>query len=120
MPQAPRTVISSGFTAELPASKYVDAIQGELRARYLGSRYGAESRSAPRLRSHTVWDMGVRYTLGSVALFAKIENLFDTELASAEFLYESRLPGEPEEGVLDRHFTPGNDRNLRIGATWSF
>jgi len=111
IPQAPRTVVSSGLAFRSPEGLAVD-----LRARYLGPRYATESRST-RLHSYTVWDAGLKYRRGRLELFAKLENLFDTDWESAEFYYASRLPGEPAVGLKGHHFTPGNDRNLRAGVT---
>jgi hypothetical protein len=34
--------------------------------------------------------------------------------------YASRLPGEPPEGVEDRHFHPIEPRTARMYANWRF
>jgi outer membrane receptor protein involved in Fe transport len=115
VPQTPRSVVSSGLAAELG-----EDFGMELRARHLGKRYGTESRGGPELRGYTVWDAGMHYRRGRYELTLKLENVFDTDYESAQFIYESRLPGEPDEGVRDRHFTPGNPRNLRAAVTYYF
>ena len=33
---------------------------------------------------------------------------------------ESRLPGEPPEGVADRHVHPGEPRSFRVSLSYSF
>jgi len=44
-------------------------------------------------------------------------NLFNAETDDISYYYESRLPGEPPEGVADRHVHPGHPRSLRASQT---
>jgi outer membrane receptor protein involved in Fe transport len=47
-------------------------------------------------------------------------NLFDRKANDIEYYYESRLPGEPAEGVSDRHFHPAEPRSFRVTVTLRF
>jgi hypothetical protein len=45
-------------------------------------------------------------------------NLANREAADIQYFYRSRLPGEPLEGVGDRHVHPVEPRSARLGVTW--
>jgi hypothetical protein len=47
-------------------------------------------------------------------------NLFNAKTNDITYYYESRLPGEPPEGVADVHVHPGEKRSLRISLSHSF
>jgi outer membrane receptor protein involved in Fe transport len=114
VPQAPRLVASAGLVARHPSG-----FSAELRYKTLGERYGTESHE-PRLRSWSVWNLQGRYRRGPVEVSVTLENLFDSDWESAEYFYASRVPGEPPEGVEDRHFVPGYPRNVRVGLSFFF
>jgi outer membrane receptor protein involved in Fe transport len=113
VPLAPRLLGRAGLTARASFG-----LEGSLQMRHVGERYGIEDRSE-RVRGYTVFDLFLRYRypkknpaepfslLTALEAFVTIENLFDAEVDEAQFVFVSRLPGEPPEGVLDRHFTPG-------------
>jgi hypothetical protein len=47
-------------------------------------------------------------------------NLLDREDDDIAYFYESRLPGEPAEGVEDVHFHPMEKPSLRLSLTWRY
>ena len=47
-------------------------------------------------------------------------NLFDSKASDITYYYTSRLPGEPGEGVADRHFHPMESRTFRLGVLHTF
>ena len=47
-------------------------------------------------------------------------NLFNAETDDISYYYESRLPGEPPEGVVDRHVHPGQPRSFRVSLSYRF
>jgi hypothetical protein len=51
---------------------------------------------------------------------ASLLNLLDSEAADVQYFYESRLPGEPTDGVADVHFHPLEPRQLRVSLRWEF
>lgn len=51
---------------------------------------------------------------------AEVFNLGDARASDTDYLYASRLPREPEEGVEDAHLHPVEPRTLRLGLTWCF
>ena len=91
----------------------------------VGSRAGVEDRSVT-LEPFTIFDLILRYrvpafsTTGRLEAFLSIRNLTDTDWRQAQFVYDSRLPGEPAGGITDIHFVPGTPRMVMGGLTWAF
>jgi outer membrane receptor protein involved in Fe transport len=115
IPQAVRFIADTGLVARHPSG-----LSAELSYHTLGERYGAENRSSKRLRSWGVWNAVLRYRRGPVEVGLILENLGDTHWESAEYLFTSRLPGEPAAGFDDLHFVPGNPRNVRVLLAYHF
>jgi outer membrane receptor protein involved in Fe transport len=115
IPQAVRFIADTGLVARHPSG-----LSAELSYHTLGERYGAENRSGKRLRSWGVWNAVLRYRRGPVEVGLILENLGDTHWESAEYLFTSRLPGEPAAGFDDLHFVPGNPRNARVVLAYHF
>jgi hypothetical protein len=46
-------------------------------------------------------------------------NLLDEQVSDIDYLYESRLPGEPE-AVEDIHFHPAEPRSARLVLEWRY
>lgn len=111
--QAPRLVAK----ARLRATHRV-GLSGELSFRALGERYGVEDDRSVRLSDYAVFDLGVRYRRGPFEGFVLLENAFDTQWRSADFFFESFVPGFDAAPTEDFHFVPGNPRNVRAGVTW--
>jgi len=47
-------------------------------------------------------------------------NMFDTKSSDITYFYESRLQGEPDEGVADRHFHPNERRSYPVSLSYQF
>jgi hypothetical protein len=108
VPQAPRMVARGAVGVRW------EGLAAELGVRHLGDRYASEDFFTPKLSGYTVLDLGVRYRWRFLEIGFAAENLTDTDWRSSEFYYESRATlAEPEAGVGDFHFTPGNPRNFR-------
>ncbi|MGE0473136.1 MAG: TonB-dependent receptor [Nitrospirales bacterium] len=120
VPLAPEFTAFSSVTAHLPYG-----LSGNLQMLTVGSRAGVEDRSV-LLEPFTIFDLILRYKIptfsmaGRLEAFLSIRNLTDTDWRQAQFVYESRLPGEPAAGVTDIHFVPGTPRMVMGGLTWAF
>ena len=115
IPNSIEDVIALGIT--VPETRGFSA---GLRLRRLGQAALVEDNSA-RSRPTTVVNLQGSYRflqryLASVAVL----NVFDSDDNDITYYYESRLPGEPAEGVADYHFHPVEPRALRVtlGATF--
>jgi outer membrane receptor protein involved in Fe transport len=47
-------------------------------------------------------------------------NLFNRKASDVDYYYASRLPGEPADGVADRHFHPVEARTFRLTLTANY
>jgi len=113
--QAPRFVAKSSLVARHPSG-----LAGHVRVKALGERYGDPASDFDiRLSDYAIVDVGASYRWGPVSLGVLVENLLDSEWSSSEFFYESRpFPAGPV--IADRHFSPGNKRNVRGTLTVAF
>lgn len=93
---------------------------GGLRLRYLGGGPLVEDNSA-RSPSTTVVNgqVGYRYRQ-RYQLSLQVLNLLDSGDNDITYFYESRLPGEPAEGVSDFHFHPLEPRQVRAMLSIGF
>ena len=118
VPQAPR------FVAKGAIGVRDGGFAAELGVRHLGERYASDGFRQPRLSDYTVLDFGMRYRYERFEVGMAVENITDAEWESSEFFYESCAPSEVDQvagcplggggaGIGDRHFSPGNGRNLR-------
>jgi outer membrane receptor protein involved in Fe transport len=125
VPQAPR------FIAKGAVGIRHENFAAELGIRHLGKRYASEDFNQPKLSSYTVLDLGARYRYGDLELGIAVENLTNTRWRSSEFYYASCVPDEVGvisacpaggggSGVEDRHFAPGNPRNVQAWLRYSF
>lgn len=106
VPLAPNQVISGSLTAW-----HLSGARGSLRIRSVGRRNGTEDRNVP-LEGYTVVDLLTGYRKGAWELGVTVENLFNTAWREAQFVFPSRLAGEPAS-VQDIHFTPGSPIGVR-------
>ena len=88
--------------------------------RYFGPRDLVEdgrvrSRSSNLVQLQARWKPTPHWTF-TVDLF----NAFDAQVADIDYLYTSRLPGEPAGGVEDLHTHPVEPRTLRAGVRLTF
>lgn len=93
---------------------------GALKARYFGPRPLIEDDSVRSLaslifnaRAGYRFDNGLRVQLD-------ILNLFNAQTNQIEYYYLSRLPGEPIDGVADRHVHPAEPRAVRLTVAARF
>lgn len=120
VPLAPEFTAFSSVTTHFPFG-----VSGTLQMLTVGSRAGTEDRSV-LLEPFTFFDLILRYNIplspptGRLEAFLSIRNLTGTDWRQAQFVYESRLPGEPTGGVSDIHFVPGIPRMVMGGLTWLF
>lgn len=91
-----------------------------MRLRHLGEGPLIEDNSA-RAKTTTVVNaqVGYRFRRNWKATLAAL-NLFDSDDNDITYFYESRLPGEPAEGVADYHFHPVEPRALRLTLAAEF
>jgi hypothetical protein len=116
IPGAPTYVLQSGFALGGETGWF-----GALRVRGLGPR--------PLISDGSVWssptttvNARVGYIFESgIKVNLDVFNLFNNWTASQiDYYYVSRLPGEPAEGVADRHFHPVEPLALRLTLAKAF
>ncbi|WP_050404314.1 TonB-dependent receptor [Bradyrhizobium embrapense] len=115
IPGAPAWVASGGVTFGRDTGWF-----GSLRARYFGPRPLIEDDSVRSLSSFIVnaragykFDNGMRLQLD-------VLNLFNAQTNQIEYYYLSRLPGEPIDGVADRHVHPAEPLAVRLTLAATF
>ena len=113
IPGAIEEVIAGGFVA-----KYEKASLA-MRLRHFGS-YSLIEDNRVRADPLTVVNARFEYQLGNIELAADLLNVFDAKDNEIEYFYASRLPGEPLDGIEDRHVRPIEPRQLRLSASLRF
>jgi hypothetical protein len=93
-------------------------LSGGIRLRYFGPRDLIEdgsvrSRSSAQVNARLAWKLGAHLELAGEAF-----NLLDAQVSDIDYFYASRLPGEPAEGVEDRHYHPAEPRAFRLSVEW--
>ncbi|HWM29006.1 MAG TPA: hypothetical protein VNQ14_11150 [Woeseiaceae bacterium] len=63
-------------------------------------------------------NVGIAWRREQLELRLDAFNLFDSSDDDISYFYASRLPGEPADGIVDRHFHPLEPRTLRASVTW--
>lgn len=111
---APRLTARGDLTARLPWG-----LSTSLGMRHLGDRYADEDRHHTA-RGYTLFDFTARYRYKQLEAFVSIENLTNVDYREAQFLFTSRLAGEPAEGVQDIHYTAGTPRFVFGGLALRF
>jgi hypothetical protein len=115
IPGAPERVASAGVTVD-PGRGWF----GALRWRYFGPRPLDESGSVySGSTSLTNARLGYAFT-PKARLWLDIFNLFNRKDDDVTYYYVSRLPGEPPEGVADRHFHTVESRAVRVTLAVSY
>jgi hypothetical protein len=108
-------VISAGLTVAPHQPLF-----GCIRVRHFGPRALVEDGSVTST-STTLWNGEAGYRLSSKArLVLEVFNIFDAEASDIDYFYPSRLPGEPDGGVLDVHSHPALPRSAWLGLQVSF
>jgi len=89
-------------------------LTGALRVRYFGPRALTEDNSQRSSASMLV-NAQLAYAVAQRLKFhVDVLNLFNRRADDITYFYASRLPGEPVEGVADKHFHPAEPRTLRL------
>ena len=55
-----------------------------------------------------------------IRAYLDVFNLFNSRAHDIDYFYVSRLPGEPLEGVADRHFHPVESRAFRLSVSVAY
>ena len=113
IPGAIETVIAGGLVAKYDKASFA------IRARHFGG-YSLIEDNSVRADPLTVFNARAAYQLGRVELAIDLLNAFDARDNEIEYFYASRLPGEPADGIEDRHVRPVEPRQLRVSATVRF
>ena len=112
IPNAVEQVASLGLSYQ-PAERWSLSLRG----RYLGAAPLIEDNSV-RSDPTLVTNLEIAHAPHpALNLRLGLYNLFDSRDADITYFYASRLPGEPEDGIEDRHFHPVEPRQLRLAAT---
>ncbi|RME67752.1 MAG: TonB-dependent receptor [Verrucomicrobia bacterium] len=106
------TVVSGGIVVGQSEGWF-----GSLRGRYFGPRTLVEDGSVEG-ESSFLTNLKIGYRTGRWEFAGEVLNLFDREDNDIEYYYESRLPGEPAQGIADIHFHPAEPRTFRLSATF--
>lgn len=113
IPNSVKEVISAGAALE-----FGKGFSGSLRVRHFGAAPLIEDDSV-RSKPTTLVNLGFYYTTGPVKIGVDVLNLLDTKDADISYFYASRLPGEPAEGVTDRHVHPVEPRQVRVSLKYA-
>jgi hypothetical protein len=115
IPGAPALVASGGVTFGSDLSWF-----GTLRARYFGPRPLIEDDSV-RSQQSLIFNARAGYKFDNgLRLQLDILNLFNAQTNQIEYFYVSRLPGEPLDGVADRHVHPVEPLAVRLTLAGRF
>ena len=93
--------------------------QASLRLRHFGKRT-LDSFNQQRSAATTVVNAAYQYKWQQWQLGVDLLNLLDSTDNDIDYFYTSRLPGEPVEGIEDRHSHPLEPRTLRLKLTYRF
>ncbi len=93
---------------------------GQFQLRYFGPRPLIEDNSQ-RSDPTTLAYLRVGYQFNRrTKLAMDVFNLFDSKASDIDYYYASRLPGDPPEGIADRHLHPVEPRSVRVTLTTHF
>ena len=53
-------------------------------------------------------------------IYGELLNVFDSDADDIDYFYETRFPGEPAKGVLDRNSRTVEPRQVRVGVKKTF
>jgi hypothetical protein len=119
IPGAIETTVASGASVD-----FDNGLFGSLRVRHFGARPLDESGSVKSDATTLVnlqagWEW-IGFPWGDLTFTLDVLNLFDSHDDDITYFYASRLPGEPAEGIEDRHFHPVEPRSFRGYLTWRY
>ena len=107
-------VLSAGLTAKYPRGWSASA-----QVKHFG-RYPLIEDDSVRSDGSTIVNLRLGRDWNRVGLHLDVLNLLDSNDHDVEYLYASRLKGEPDEGVEDIHFHVFPPRSLRLSASVRF
>ncbi|MBZ9612771.1 TonB-dependent receptor [Rheinheimera maricola] len=93
--------------------------QLSMRLRHFGKRT-LDSFNLQRSKATTTLNAGYRYEWPRWRLSLELLNILDSDNSDIDYFYASRLPGEPAEGVEDRHSHPLEPRTARLKLAYRF
>ena len=115
IPGAPAWVVSGGVTFGEETGWF-----GALRGRYFGPRPLVEDDSV-RSQSSLIFNARAGYKFDNgLKLQLDVLNLSNAKTNQIEYYYQSRLPGEPIDGVADRHVHPVEPLAVRLTLAGRF
>ncbi|HEY9454197.1 MAG TPA: TonB-dependent receptor [Bradyrhizobium sp.] len=115
IPGAPAWIAAGGVTFGGDTGWF-----GALRGRYFGPRPLIEDDSV-RSQSSLIFNARAGYKFDNgVRLQLDVLNLFNANTNQIEYYYLSRLPGEPIDGVADRHVHPAEPLAVRLTLAGKF
>ncbi len=114
IPGAMETTISGGIN-----SIWNDNWSSSIRVRYLGGAPLVEDRSISSGRS-LLTNAAVTLQLERTEVKLEALNLLDSNDVDIAYYYDSRLVGEPVQGVSDVHYHPLEPRSIRLTIQRSF
>ena len=112
IPGAVPVVLAGGVSAQLGRGLTLSA-----RLRHFGAAPLIEDGSQ-KSDPTTLVNAGLYWERGPFRVGADILNLFDARDADITYYYPSRLPGEPADGVEDRHIHPVEPRQIRVSIRY--
>lgn len=110
--------IESTFSAGAKMS-WASGFGASVRLRYLGEAPIIEDNSV-KSDSSLLVNAALQYDRGPLGLKLEVFNLTDSDDTDISYFYESRLPGEPAEGIEDIHYHPLEPRTVRLAISWRF
>lgn len=110
IPGATPFVLGGGISAKLLPGLSVTA-----RIRHFAAAPLIEDASQ-RSQATTLTNLGAYWEMGNFRFGIDVLNLLDAKNPDITYWYASRLPGEPIDGVEDRHIHPVEPRQVRISA----
>jgi len=113
IPGALENVIAAGIAWESQGNGPLAA----LRLRRFGA-YPLIEDNAERAPATTLLNLNTGWHFGRIRAGVSVLNLLDSDGSDIQYLYESRLAGEPAGGVEDVHFHPVEPRQLRLTLSW--
>ncbi|EGD60928.1 TonB-dependent receptor, putative [Novosphingobium nitrogenifigens DSM 19370] len=113
IPNATPFVLSGGISGRITSH-----LNATLRLRHFAGAPLIED-SSQRSAATTLVNAGLYWDRGSWRVSADLLNLFNAHDPDISYWYTSRLPGEPAEGVADRHIHPVEPRQVRVTLRYS-
>ncbi|MGH8651686.1 MAG: TonB-dependent receptor [Gammaproteobacteria bacterium] len=115
IPNSVGRVITAGGAVDFP-----NGIFGALRLRHFGDVPLIEDGSVEAGSTTVVNFQGGSRLREDLSLQLDVFNLFDSEDSDIAYFFDSRLTGEPAEGVSDLHVHPVEPRAVRVTLNYRF